>query len=96
MSLSWASKEATEAVLKELGFTQIEPLVWETPEQWRDREFDCEIQAMVYLSNAGYYCVTLDGEGAWSAPVTWAGPKADWDKSDVRDEFVAWMNKYYG
>lgn len=94
MSVTFATKEATVACLISLGFTAVEG---------DDRYYDSQtgddwfpiVQAHVYQCSNGYYCVSLDGDYDWSAPVVWNGPVADWDTTNTTTEFTEWLDRYY-
>ena len=90
----YASFEATAAALVSLGFIQFPD---EADRQWFDSPKETETgspvaQAYVYQCSKGYYCVDVDD--GYCAPIVWNGPRADWDKTNVLDEFVAWLDKY--
>ena len=92
---SYASKEATEAFLEGLGFTRFESpggvVYFDSP---GEDGYSCTIvQLYPYECNNGYYCVDVDG--GWRAPVVWNGPKAEWDKKDTSEEFLAYLDLYF-
>ena len=96
MSEDFASYEETVKVLKSLGFVAVfadlveenKPVFFDSP-----KKDECGLpvaQVYVYLSRAGYYCVSVY-EG-FQAPCTWLGPRASWDKTDTQAEFVLWLD----
>lgn len=91
---SYATKEATEAFLVSLGFKPLETatgvVFYDSP---GEDVFGTIVQVHVYQCNNGYYCVDVDG--GWRAPVVWNGPKAEWDKKDTSEEFVAYLDLYF-
>lgn len=93
--MEYATKEATLAFLKNIGFELLgsdseEPIFLDSP--GKDIH-GCIVQIHVYQCNNGYYCVDVDG--GWRAPAIWNGPKADWDKKDTSEEFVAYLDRYF-
>lgn len=91
MSLSYATKAATIACLLSLGFIAHEDndCYYDSP---ADDEFSGPVvQAYIYLSQAGYWCVDLDG--GYRSPCIWNGPVASWDTSDTSVEFKVWLDK---
>lgn len=91
---SYASREATAAFLESLGFKSLETttgvVFYDSP---GEDVFGTIVQVHVYQCNNGYYCVDVDG--GWRAPVVWNGPKAEWDKKDTSEEFVAYLDLYF-
>lgn len=92
---SYATREATEAFLESLGFKRFEStssgvVYYDSP---GEDEFGTVVQLHLYECRNGYYCVDVDG--GWRAPVIWNGPKADWDKKDTSEEFVAYLDRYF-
>lgn len=88
----YATKEATIAFLEQLGFTRVveDELFFDSPKS----DFGgAIIQLFVYQCANGYWCV--DADNGYMAPVVWNGPKADWDKSSLSDEFVAWLDNHH-
>lgn len=92
----YATKEATVAVLIGLGFkpdsNEHKPGYFNPPKSDESRHGG-RATAYVYKCRHGYYCV--DVEGGYQAPVTWSGPKADWDKTDPRQEFIDWLDQQF-
>ncbi len=91
---AYATKDATVATLKQLGFVQVVPneLFFDSP---KSDEYDMPVvQAFVYQCPNKYWCVALDGD-SFSAPIVWNGPRANWDKTDTTEEFVQWLDKHY-
>lgn len=92
MSEQYATKEATVAKLKELGFIEVDGETLDSPKN--DQYGLPVVQAYVYQCGNGYWCVDVWGDG-WQAPIVWHGPKADWDTSDTTEEFIAWSDTNY-
>lgn len=91
---SYATREATEAFLESLGFTRFESARGVVFYDSRGEDaFGAVVQLYVYECNNGYCCVDVDG--GWRAPAVWNGPKADWDKKDTSEEFVAYLDRYF-
>lgn len=88
----YATKEATIALLQQLGFTRVAEgeLFFDSPKinGWGLPV----IQLFAYQSSNGYWCVDV-GSG-YRAPVIWNGPKAEWDKTNMSDTFIAWLDKH--
>lgn len=91
---SYATREATVKVLEALGFLVIEddPRFFDSP--GKDNFSLPVVQASIYQCTNMYWCVDLDG-GAWGAPIVWEGPRANWDVSNPRDDFVDFLNRNY-
>lgn len=91
----WASKEDTIAFLESLGFTEVET---DDGQLWLDsakhNDFDLPmVQLRVYQCVRDYWCV--EAEGGYHAPVVWKGSRAEWDRSDVGQEFVDFLNQHF-
>ena len=90
----YASKEASIAALNSLGFVQIveeeygEHIFFDSPKEnyWRMPV----VQISIYKSNAGYWCV--DVEGGYRAPCVWKGSRAEWDKTHTLVEFTKFLD----
>ena len=91
----YATKEATVAALESLGFVRVAPKksFFDSPKS--DAYGMPVVQAYVYRCRNGYWCVALDGDGGYEAPIAWNGPRADWDKSDTTADFVKLLDKCY-
>ena len=91
---SYATKEATEAFLERLGFKPLEiaadGVFYDSP---GEDVFGAVVQVYIYQCNNGYYCVDVDG--GYRAPVVWDGPKAEWDKKNASEEFLAYLDRYF-
>lgn len=97
---AWASKEATLSALTALGFIQVSlgeedrkdsEVFLDSP---KDDGFGPVVQVRAYRCRLGYWCVAADFDG-FQAPVVWNGPRADYDKSNPTDEFIAHLDTYY-
>ena len=90
----YATKEATAAALVSLGFIRFDDVWFDSP---KSTEIGSPVvQCHIYQCANQYWCVDIDVAGAnvgWSAPIIWDGPRADWDKSNELDEFVAWLDE---
>jgi len=91
MSLSYATKAATIACLLSLGF-----IAHEDDDCYYDSPADDEfggpvVQAYIYLSQARYWCVDLDG--GYRSPCVWNEPVTSWHTSATTVEFIAWLDK---
>lgn len=91
----YATKEATVAALESLGFVRVVPkeLFFDSPKN--DAYGMPVVQAYVYQCRNRYWCVALDGDYDYKAPIVWDGPRAEWDKSDTTVDFVKWLDKHY-
>lgn len=91
--VEYATKEATISVLTGLGFKIVsnKPDHFIPPKSGEGRHGTAMVH--IYKCRNDYYCV--DVQGGWQAPVVWNGPKADWDKTDTRQEFIDWLDQQF-
>ena len=91
---AWASKQDTIEALTSIGFElyheRARNVFMDSP---RKDEFGAIVQLRIYKCQNGYYCV--DADDSWMAPVVWKGDRADYDKSNPLEEFVAFLDKQF-
>jgi hypothetical protein len=85
---AYATKYDTVNVLLDLGFIQTDKDYFDSPNS-NDKGMPI-VEIRVYQCHNNYFCV--DANGDWGAPVTWNGPKAEWDKTNETELFVSWLN----
>jgi hypothetical protein len=89
----YASLEDSTAFLLELGFIPVEGVENTFDSPGEDQYGLPVVQPYLYPSCAGYWCVDLDT--GFRAPCIWNGPKADWDTTETKEEFVKWLDTYH-
>ena len=88
----WADKQATVTFLESNGFSHITGDFYDCK---GEDHFGPIVQARIYQCKNGYWCVDLNGDHDWAAPVVWDGPKAVWDNTDTGEEFKKYLDKHY-
>lgn len=93
----YASLKDTAQFLKNLGFVDLDGdfKFFDSPGTVNVGDYKMSVvQVHVYRCLYGFYCVDIDG-GGYMKPIVWHGPKADWDESDVGQEFVQYLDKHF-